>query len=802
MITPPSIRHRASVAAVTSLAVGAGLLAAAPSSAASAAPSPALTAAVADDGLAPAPAARVVPVGGGAEVALTPLADTGSTALDALPGPDGATAGLVVATSTTGTTVQTTDVASVPTVIEGRAAPHQVAAAADVVPLHFSAVGRDGRTAQAYITVFDLEHGAVWTRQLAADPAPGDECSEATFARTTCVLVPAGQYSVMAFVTTLPARTPTIGSSRTLQNVSLVGEPETTVSGERTFAFDARDARQVAIKTPGRPTKVPPGGTLLIGYDRTAADGSSVKLQMRPAYLLDQHFYLQPTQRVSVGTFQAQTRIRLEAPDIAMSAPTVPDLHPEYVDRTWFSDVASDFPVVAGRSRLAVVDVGHATAADLDGRRLDGALALVTHSADMSIAEQSNNAAAHGAGVVVIRNDGPGDISDPGGTGVKLQVPTIRLNQAEGLALTRLPNGARVTVEGEPASPYVYDLYLREKDQIRQDPGYVADLEQLAKQVHQVYGQPTLPSTYSEAAYPWQPGDSFVISTVFPFAGGPRTRTEYRIPDPDTAWSYAVFTPQSSYNALFPKPPVLAMSLATPNRQAYSDAGQNQLPFGRAPITAAPNPAVPVQRSGDLLRVALDGFTDADGNHGTEYTHSSGVRTHLEIRADDALVAQTDNLPSGTVRLPAGESGVRISFTADNPQAWNELSTRTDTAWSFPSTTTAAGAVEVQPVLLPAYDVGLDLRNRVQADPHGRVAFGLGLRHPGGAPSTTVSALSIDASYDDGATWMPAAATRRADGWRVELPAGSGPVSLRLHAEDTGGSAVDQTIVRAFTVVD
>jgi hypothetical protein len=105
-------------------------------------------------------------------------------------------------------------------------------------------------------------------------------------------------------------------------------------------------------------------------------------------------------------------------------------------------------------------------------------------------------------------------------------------------------------------------------------------------------------------------------------------------------------------------------------------------------------------------------------------------------------------------------------------------------------------------VLLPAYDVGLDLRNRVQADPHGRVAFDLGLRHPGGAPSTTVSALSIDASYDDGATWMPAAATRRADGWRVELPAGSGPVSLRLHAEDTGGSAVDQTIVRAFIVVD
>jgi PA domain len=792
MTTPHSAPHRTRAASLAVI-VGVGLLAAAPS--------PTANAATSTGGIAPAPAARVVSVGGGAEVALTPLGDTGATSLAALPGADGRTPGLVVATSKAGTTVQTTDAASTPTVIDGHAAPSLDASAADAVPLRFSAVGRDGRVAQAYITVFDLGHGAAWTRQLLTDPAPGDECSAATFARTTCVLVPPSDYSVMAFVTTLPAEEPTVGSGRTFQNISLVGEPETTVSGERSFAFDARDARQLSVRTPGRSTKVPPEGAMLIGYDRTAADGSAVHLDMRPAYLLDQHFYLQPTPRVSIGTFQTRTRIRLEAPDIALSAPTAPTLHPEYVDRTWFSDVASDFPVVSGRSRLPVVDVGHATTADLAGRQLHGALALVTHSSDMSIAEQSNNAAAHGAGVVVIRNDGPGDISDPGGTGVKLRVPTIRLNRAEGLALARLPKGARVTVEGEPASPYVYDLYLKEKDQIPQDPTYVARPAQLATQVRQVYGQPTLPSTFSEAAYPWQPGDSFVVSTVFPFAGGPRARTEYRIPDPDTAWSYAVFAPESSYNVMFPEAPVLPMSLTTPERQVYSGRDQDQLPAGRAPITAAPNPNRPVQRSGDLLRVAVDGFTDADGNHGTEYTDESGVRTHLEIRADGALVGETDNFPSGTVLLPGGASRVSISFTADNPQAWNELSTHTDTAWSFPSATTAGGAVQTQPLLLPEYDVGVDLRNRIRADHRGRVGFDLRLRRASGVPSTPVGAVTIDASYDEGATWQAAAITRGVDGWRVELPAGSGPVSLRLHAEDTGGSAVDQTIVQAFEVV-
>ena len=41
---------------------------------------------------------------------------------------------------------------------------------------------------------------------------------------------------------------------------------------------------------------------------------------------------------------------------------------------------------------------------------------------------------------------------------------------------------------------------------------------------------------------------------------------------------------------------------------------------------------------------------------------------------------------------------------------------------------------------------------------------------------------------------------RTSAGWHVVLPGGSGFVSLRLHAADTAGSAIDQTIIRAFDV--
>ena len=60
--------------------------------------------------------------------------------------------------------------------------------------------------------------------------------------------------------------------------------------------------------------------------------------------------------------------------------------------------------------------------------------------------------------------------------------------------------------------------------------------------------------------------------------------------------------------------------------------------------------------------------------------------------------------------------------------------------------------------------------------------------------------VRVDASYDDGATWRKAKVVKTGNRWRVTLPPGTGYVSLRLRADDTAGSAVDQTVIRAFDV--
>lgn len=739
---------------------------------------------------------EVLALGHGQRVQVTQAGGRGVVA--PLPDAAGSTPGLLLSRDDAGTTVQSTLGSGSPTLIEGSAPVRTTADGTELVELHFDAIGRDGRVASADVTVFDVETGA--TQAVRRIPGDADaECSTKSFEDSACVLVPPGTYSAMAFVTTMPADRPGTARERTTQNLSLVGDPEVTIDEDRGFTFDARLANPVEVRTPDHRTKVNSDGAMQLGYARTAANGRRVVRQYRPTAMLDQRLFMQPTEPVAHGDLETLTWLRLQAPDIELSVGGH-SLHPEYYDQVWFSDVITEFPRFDGRARLRVVDVGHATAADLAGKRLRGAIAVAERTDELSVAEQSNAAAAAGAALVVVHHDGPGDSDDPNGTGIRLQVPTLRLDRTEGEAL-KAARG-RVRVRGESASPYLYDLVLKEHGVIPEDLTHVARSRDLASQVREVHGQPTIDATFSDAAYQYQPGDTFSISTMFPFPDGARTRVEYRIPDPDTRWSYTTVTPQTTYNALFPHPPVLRMSLSDPELEAYESTERTAKPVGTAPVTAAPSTFRPMERSGDRMQVAIEGFVDADGNHGGSYSTDSGMSTLLQIRADGVLVGETDNQPSGVAALPPGDSTVEVSFVADNPQSWAELSTRTESVWTFPSSTVPTGGAVTQPVIVADYDVALDLRNRMQLRGNHAAEFDLRLSHVHGAAASPISDVTVEASYDDGRTWRAARTTTGAGGsWHVLLPRGSGHVSLRLHAADSAGSSLDQTITRAWYVV-
>ncbi|MFG2562566.1 hypothetical protein [Streptomyces sp. NPDC048496] len=60
----------------------------------------------------------------------------------------------------------------------------------------------------------------------------------------------------------------------------------------------------------------------------------------------------------------------------------------------------------------------------------------------------------------------------------------------------------------------------------------------------------------------------------------------------------------------------------------------------------------------------------------------------------------------------------------------------------------------------------------------------------------------MEASADDGATWQPAKAESKSDG--SYKASGSNPasgyVSLRVKAQDTNGSKIEQTLIKAYAV--
>jgi len=665
--------------------------------------------------------------------------------------------------------------------------------------VHVKGIARDGRAAVGGFRVIDVRDGSVAAQRFwpggAAEP-----CTTDTWAQSDCVRVPVGTYSIMGFVFTMPPDKPSTVTERTVLNTSLVGNPQITIDQDTTLTLDARTAREVTVDTPGHETRANMGGAAQIAVSRTPANGATLTDQIvnYPGAQLEERFFMQPTQQVTLGTFSAYTRWRLEAPSITFSAART-QLDPEYYDPVWFSDTSAQYPRLDGTARLRVVDAGTATAAELAGRNLRGALALVRRSDAIAVADQSNNAAEAGARLVAIYNDGPGVNADPGKTGVKLQVPTVRLSHDEGLSLLG-KHGATVTARGVVDSPYQYELIYPEHGQIPSDLHYVARLSRLAAVTRHFHGEPGQAMTYGESAFAFQPSDTFATTTIYPLTGAPRTRIDYHVGDPSVRWAYGVETPEPHYNNLWPQPPAASMELNTPATTTYRPGERTSDYWLAGPIAPGLDPLQPLQRSGDVMRLHLAGFVDSSGNFADAYTSQfeHGLSTNFQMFAGDQLIAETKYLAAGTVAVPAADTSYRIDYQVDNAAPWAALSTHTSSQWTFRSHSTAAGQVVTQPLITADYDLDLDGHNQLPA--HHPAVIGLNVGHQAGATAAAISTASLDVSYDDGAHWRAVPVQRIGARYLAVLTHPTGFVSLRLHATDRDGATLTQTVIRAFAV--
>ncbi|HWH01076.1 MAG TPA: S8 family serine peptidase [Pilimelia sp.] len=272
----------------------------------------------------------------------------------------------------------------------------------------------------------------------------------------------------------------------------------------------------------------------------------------------------------------------------------------------------------------------------------------------------------------------------------------------------------------------------------------------------------------------------------------PGTRVDYYTTAPGVRWS-TEFHEWTLANGWLR---VLGAHVRSGVRHRAGRAGTAQWNHGvfGPTLAGAPAPDLWVARRGDRLTVAPPLFGDGADRPGWSATASATAALYR----DGARVAG-DELLDGPVDVAPGPARYRAEFTVTRG-APALLSTRTSLAFEFTSGHVDGDGARRLPVSVVRFTPRLDQHNGA---PAGRaVTVGVAVRRQPGAGRGRYPHLTVEVSYDDGATWTRVRVTGGGDRRTAHLvhPDRAGYVSLRATARDADGNAVQQTVVRAYAL--
>ncbi|SCF29839.1 S8 family serine peptidase [Micromonospora mirobrigensis] len=185
-----------------------------------------------------------------------------------------------------------------------------------------------------------------------------------------------------------------------------------------------------------------------------------------------------------------------------------------------------------------------------------------------------------------------------------------------------------------------------------------------------------------------------------------------------------------------------------------------------------------------------------DGAGHMGFRHVRGGSVQVDLYRDGVKVGAANQTPwSWDVPAEAGRYRLAATFRSDPAFA---LSTVVQAEWTFASGHVADGELVKLPMTAVRYDPELTVDNRAPANQLFPIPVTLD-RQVGAAPGRTTD-LTVEASFDDGATWRQLTVRRSGEtavAW-VRHPVGTGFVSLRAAATDTAGNTVKQTVIRAY----
>jgi hypothetical protein len=201
-------------------------------------------------------------------------------------------------------------------------------------------------------------------------------------------------------------------------------------------------------------------------------------------------------------------------------------------------------------------------------------------------------------------------------------------------------------------------------------------------------------------------------------------------------------------------------------------------------------------RFDDVLAFQLPLFADAGLDRAGLSEVDSGSTV---LYRDGVKVGETDLPGAGQFDVPAERAGYRLEVAAERSEV-SEFATEISCVWTFTSVRPESRGKGGTPLPLLAVRFAppnLDLRNRVSDED---IRIPITVQQPLEDPAA-LTALTVEASFDDGRTWRPLAVTL--DGpttatAEITHPRGPSYVSLRANATDSAGNSVTQTVIRAY----
>ncbi|MCY1136493.1 S8 family serine peptidase [Actinoplanes sp. Pm04-4] len=564
------------------------------------------------------------------------------------------------------------------------------------------------------------------------------------------VLVPDGRYAVWMWGDVEGSHGP---NSR---GMALVTAPTVVVEKNTAVALKASATREVQAITP----KASATSEVRLDYHRELGDTA----EATDAYIIPRYYdsiWVTPGQKVRDGKMSITARWRKTEPLL-----TIGD---SFDDLTLMS--GSTVPAEGDR-KLPAVFAGQGATADFARVDVKDKIAVVRRD---DLDGQVEAAEKAGAAVLAVVNNEPGRYFDATRK-TKLAVVSLTQDNGERLIaqLGRGPLSLRVT--SDPTTDYLYDLVRYWPAGTPKSLTYRPSERELARV--DVDFRSTSDREISEKRFDKNPDMPVKVGSTT-IMRSDRFRTDWVTAQNDVRWSTDMddwYSFQLGGDTTY----------QAGSRTSETWLGAIQRPRINEAVTLP-------RRDGDRIVAEIPGWGDSGANHAGVAFPDGGEMTATLSQGRKVIEQNTYNWIDTNSGLSPQRLPYGLVVTTKRDSTKYPYSATTRTAWNFSSDARTARL----PLIQLDYRVATDIAHRAARS----TAITVVPSHLTGAPSTkAITSVTLEVSYDGGATWIRQRSQRSKDGWTTDLraPKPAQHVSLRTTARDAYGNSVEQTITKAF----